>query len=220
MIQSLIDKQDNFEIVGAQIAAILATEVANQKALAIAGGKDPALWDLKIYSERANPWERYLNENPDKTPIVNVWYDTSNFDPTASDIVQRQKADAVYNIDCYGFGVDTDVPGGGHAPGDLDAALTLHRALRLVRNVLMASEYTYLSLRGLVWRRWARAAVSFQPPQGDQAAQSIAGARIAFEVGFSEFSPQYTGVELDLISVDVLRTEDGQIVVEADYDFT
>jgi len=75
MIPNLIDKQDSFEIIRDQIAAILSTEVASQMALAIAEAKEPNDWKMRIFIERSNPWEQWLN-NPteDKSPIVNVWY--------------------------------------------------------------------------------------------------------------------------------------------------
>lgn len=219
-IQTLIDKKDSFEAIRDQIAAILALEVASQKALATTAGKDPDLWDLRIYAERSNPWEQALNDTTDRTPIVNVWYDSSSFDPSASNVSERQKADGVFNIDCYGFGRSSDISGGGHTPGDKDAALEVQRALRLTRNIMMAAEYTYLGLRGLVWTRWPQSITVFQPQLDGNQAQQVVGARIALRVGFNEFSPQYAAETLELLSANVLRAEDGQIDAEADYDYT
>ena len=220
MITELIDKQDTFEIVRDQIAAILAINVANQMVLATAAAEDPALWEMLIFQERSNPWEQYLNDATFVTPIVNVWYDNSNFDPDGSNVVERQKSMSVYNIDCYGRGVSSSVRAAGHVPGDRDAAFTTHRALRLVRNILMAGEYTYLDLRGLVWQRWSQAITVFQPQADGVAVQNIVGARFELMVTFNEFSPQVIGEPLELLSSDVHRTEDGQIVINADYDYT
>ena len=62
MTLPLIDKQDSFEIVRDQIAAILKTEITSQIALATTAGKpNPDDWKLRIFSERANPWEQFLN---------------------------------------------------------------------------------------------------------------------------------------------------------------
>ena len=220
MIPELIDKQDTFEIVRDEIAAILKTEVVNQMALATAGAKDPDDWELRIFSERSNPWEQFLNEQADTSPLINIWYDNSNFDPSASNISERQKTEAIYNIDCYGYGKATDVAGGGHTPGDKEAAFEVQRALRLVRNILMAAEYTYLGLRGTVWSRWPQSVTVFQPQIDGRTAQQIVGARLAFKVVFNEFSPQVAENVLELVSTKVLRTEDGEIVIEADYDYT
>lgn len=215
-IETLIDKFDNSEIIRDQIAAILVTEVAAQKALASAAGKDPALWDLRVYTERSNPWERFLNDPTATTPVVNVWFDNSGFDQAGSTVVERQKTTATYNIDCYGFGVSKSAPG-GHAPGDREAAFEAQRALRLVRNILMAAQYTYLGLRGVVWQRWPQAITSFQPQIDAQQVQQVVAGRLAFRVTFNELSPQVVPQILELVSVDVIRAEDGEIVLEADY---
>ena len=220
MIAELIDKQDNSEIVRDQIAAILATEVANQQALATADGKDPADYKLRIYIERSNPWEAFLNDQTDRSPIVNVWFDSSNFDKGASNIVERQKTEATFNIDCIGFGMSEDVPGGGHKAGDKEAALEVQRAIRLVRNILMAAEYTYLGMQGVVWQRWPQSITSFQPQIDGRQIQQIVGARLAFNVVFNEFSPQVPAVTLELVSAEVSRSEDGEVIVNADYDYT
>lgn len=220
MIAELIDKQDNFEVVRDEIAAILVTEVASQMALATAGGKDPNDWKLRVYAERSNPWEALLNEQTDRSPIVNVWFDNSNFDPRASNSVERQKAEAVFNIDCYGYGMSQDVVGGGHKAGDQEAAIEVQRAIRLVRNILMAGEYTYLGLRGLVWSRWPQSVTIFQPNIDARQMQQIVGARLAFRVVFNEFSPQVQAETLELVSAKVSRSEDGAIVINADYDYT
>lgn len=220
MIENLIDKQDTFEIIRDQIAAILATETASQMALATAAGKDPLDWKMRIFTERSNPWEQWLNEQTDKSPIVNVWYDNSSFDPAVSNIVERQGTEAIFNIDCYGYGVSSDDGATGHIPGDREAALTVQKALRLTRNILMAAEYAYLGLRGTVWQRWPQSINIFQPPIDGRQAQQVVGARIAFRVKFNEFSPQFNLNVVELVSINVLRTEDGEIVAEADYDYT
>jgi len=220
MTLELIDKQDSFEIVRDQIGAILALEIASQQVLATAAAKDPEDWHIRVFEERSNPWEQFLNDDNDSIPIVNVWYDHSTFDPAGSNVVERQKATAIYNIDCYGRGVSTNIKGGGHNPGDKDGAFEVQRTLRLVRNILMAGEYTYLALQGLVWQRWSQTATVFQPQQDGAPTQNIVGARFELAVMFSEFSPQVAAETLEFLSVDVKRIEDGEIVVEADYDYT
>ena len=220
MINELIDKQDTFEIVRDQIAAILALEIANQQLLATAAAKDPADWKLRIFTERSNPWEQFLNDQDDASPLVNIWYDNSNFDQSSSNSIDRQKSDSVFNIDCYGYGKSADREAGGHNPGDREAAFEVQKALRLVRYILMAGEYLYLGLRGQVWTRWSQSITVFQPQLDGRQMQQIVGARIALRVGFNEFSPQVQTETLDLVSIDMKRAEDGEILVEADYDYT
>lgn len=219
MALELIDKQDTFEIIRDQIAAILTLEVVNQKALAVSAGKDPALWDLKIYIERANPFEAYQDDSPDVTPIVSVWFDNEQFDKSASNLVERQKGTGIFNIDVYAVGV-SQTDGSGHKPGDREAALNAQRAIRLVRNILMSGENTYLQLtRQTAWDRIPQAVTLFQPTIGEQPVQNIMGARLALSVSYNEFSPQVSGDIMELLSVDIKRTEDGEIVAEADYEY-
>ena len=222
MIPTLIDKQDTFEIVRDQIAAILALEIANQQTLAIAAAKDPKDWKLRIYTERSNPWEQFLNiENEtDRSPLVNVWFDNTSFDDKASNVMERQRSDAIFNIDCYGCGVSSNEITGGHNPGDKEAAFEVQKAVRLVRNILMAAEYTYLGLRGTVWKRMPQSVTVFQPQIEGRFVQHIVGARIAFSVSFSEFSPQVQPETLEYLSAIINRAEDGEIVINADYDYT
>jgi len=219
-IATLIDKQDTVEIVRDQIAAILAVEAAAQMVLATAAGEDPELWKLRVFQERAKPWENFPSKTQDRSPVVNVWWDSCTFDMSASNIVERQKTSASINIDCYGYGKSADDPTGGHIAGDRNAAEVAQRAVRLVRNILMAAEYTYLGLRGVVWRRFIDNISIFQPQQDNDNVHHIVGARLSFRVEFNEYSPQVEPVVLELLSVDVKRTEDNEIVVEADYDYT
>lgn len=223
MITTLIDKQDNFEIVRDKIAQILANETVNQQALAVTAGKDPDDWKLQVYSERSNPWEKWLNVNndspADKSPIVNVWLDNSNFDESGSDVVKRQKSETIYNIDCYGLGISTDETI-GHTPGDMQASFEAQRATRLVRNILMAAQYVYLDMRGLVWQRWPQSVTSFQPQIDARNVQHVHAVRLALRVRFNEESPQVEPAVLEFVAVDIKRKSDGQIIAQAHYDYT
>jgi len=218
MLEKLIDKFDGFEIIRDQIAAIIKTESVNQEALAVAAGKDPELWKLRVFTERSNPWEEWLNNVTDKSPIINVWFDNSNFNRAAGNVVERQTSDTIYNIDCLGLGVSKD-DGGGHIPGDREAIFVVQRAIRLVRNILMAAENTYLQLRGTVGSRWPQSIVAFQPELNGRQGQQVAGARIRLEVAFNEFSPQFEGAPFESILATVKQTDSGEILMEAEYDF-
>lgn len=217
-IATLIDKQDTFEIVRDQIAAILITETLAQQALATAAAKDPNLWKFRVFSERSNPWEEYLNDEPDTSPLVNVWYDSTSFDGMASNVVERQKGEGLFNIDCYAYGISqSDVT--GHKPGDEEAALTLHRAIRLVRNILMAADYTYLGLQKTVWKRWPQAINVYQPQQGNEPVENVIAARIQLRVDFNEFSPQIAGNAIEYLANTVTRAGTGEVFILADYTY-
>ena len=123
-----------------------------------------------------------------------------------------------FNIDCYGAALNQDTDT-GHAPADKNAALQSHKALRLVRNILMASTNTYLQLRTVVGERMASSITSFQPEISNRNALAVVGSRLVLSVKYLEFSPQYEGPELELINVKANRAEDGQLLAEKDINF-
>lgn len=214
-VQFLIDKRDNSEIIRDQIAAILVLNVAAQMAFATGEGKDPEAWRLRVYQERSNPWE---NASDEVAPVVNVWFESSAVNLQASDTVERQTYSGVFNVDVYGFGTSKS-NGAGHVPGDQIAAEEAQRGVRLARNVLMASMYTYLGLRGTVARRMVDAITIFQPKQ-EANATHVVGARLSLRVDFLEYSPQYVGQPLEVLNAKIYAAEDGQLLIEAQYDHT
>lgn len=224
-ITELIDRLDNFEIVRDQIAAILLVEQESQQALAVAAGKDPEKWRLRIYSERSNPWEMFRDpgaEGYDPAPVVNVTFDNETFDMSTGNTVERQKATGTFHIDCYAQGVAAnDTNGIGHQVGDEDAAREAQRVARLVRSILMAGAYTYLGFprkpNAVVWRRWTQSLTVFHPQSGEQVIEHVVAARVVLQVEFNEFSPQVQGQLLELVSASVRRAETGELLLVADY---
>lgn len=208
----LIDKQDNFEIVRDQIAAILKIELEHQKELS---GQDQP----RVFVERANPWGDFIDAERAVQPLINVWFGGASYDGASSNVVERQRCDATYNIDCYGYGVSVDDGNtvGGHVPGDQGAALEAQRTTRLVRNILMAGAYTYLGLRGVVWKRWPQSLQVFQPEVDGRTAQRVAVCRLSLAVSFNELSPQVAGETLETLSVQVFRAATGELYLRADY---
>ena len=222
MITTLINSPDNFERIRDQIVQLLADEVANQMTLATAAGQDPELWRFRVYAERFNIWEQWLNQSDDAVPIVNVWFDNSSFDEASSNISERQKATATFNIDCYGFAVAREDSSGGFIAADEQSARNLQRVVRLVRNILMAAGNTYLGFprkNSFLWKRWIQSITEYQPQLDDRAIQQVTAARIAFNVMFNEFSPQAQPVDLEELSVTLNRAEDGRVLALCEYDY-
>lgn len=226
LINTLIDKNDTFEVVRDQIAMLLKTNVAEQMVLAAAALKDPALWDLRIFLERANPFEEFLQDEPANTsPIVNIWYDTQGFDRRKGNVTNRQQSDTTFNIDVYGYGVSAS-DGTGHKAGDKVSALEAQRGVRLVRNILMADINTYLQLpRGNVEGggfagRWIDNIQSFQPEIDERPVANVRALRISFSTSFNEFSPQQVNAILTSIGLAVYRKETGEIYFTKEIDLT
>lgn len=223
----LIDKFDNFEVVDLQIAAILAQETIDQQALALAAAEDPDLWRFDVFSEKMNPFEVFQDDK-EAFPVVNVWYDSSNFNPKDGDPVTRQKDDATYNIDVYAAAPATDDPTGGHNPVDQSSVLALHRIVRLVRNIIMHPDNTYLQLTqtvgsrtgNLVGRRWIQSKEVFQPQIGDRPVQGVIACRIVLSVSFPEIPVNASFDTIEVIGITAKRAVDGKVILEADFDTT
>ena len=217
VLSSLIDKQDASEVVRDRIGELLILNFAEQAQLATAAGEDPNLFAARVFLERANPFEEWLNDpapGEARRPIVNIMYDSSSYDEAGSNTVERQKATHTYNIDCYGYAVSADVDGGGHLPGDLLATLAVQRCMRLVRNILMAGENTYLQLRGTVWKRWPQSISMFQPALDGRTVQQVIACRMAFDVTCNEYAPQVDGPALELIGYKVFRAGTGELLID------
>jgi hypothetical protein len=218
-ITTLIEARDGFEVLRDEIAAIIAVESAEQEVLAATAGKDPKLWRLRVYTERASPWAAFeptSDDAPvDDTPVVNVWFDSANYDRSGSNIFERQKTTGTFHVDCYGYGIAVD-RGTSHAPGDEAAALASQRAARLVRNILMAAHWHKLGQPSFVWERWVASIQAIAPQRDNAQAEHVWAVRLALEVTFNEFSPQHVPEELELISTQVSRDGDGMILVTVD----
>jgi hypothetical protein len=211
LITELIDKRDNFEIIRDQIAAILALELDNQHTLS-GGQLQPS-----VFIERSMPWGMFLEGAPITQPVINVWFDTSTFDESTSNVVERQKCAAVFNVDWYGFAVSQDDTAGGHVPADEQAARETQPTLRLARKKQIGGPNTNIGQRGLVWKRVPLTMNMFQAQIDNRAAQRIVGARLALQVHFNEFAPQIEGVPLEQLTITFFRKETGQILVAAEY---
>lgn len=227
LITSLIpDVGDRFELIRDEIAAIIAIESEHQQVLAAAQtpSLDPAPWELRVFTERTIPWAAFIDapdsDSPDFTPIVNVAFDNASIIMAGSNLVERQKVEGVYNIDCYAFGASGD-DGDGQALGDERAARAAHGAARLVRRIVMAGAYNYLGtgFRKIVARRWVQTITSFQPQELDRShsIQRVQATRLAMHVEFAETSPQVEGQPLELIHFTAKHAVTGQIYFTAKF---
>jgi hypothetical protein len=206
---------DGFEIVRDRIAEILALETASQQALAAAAGYDPDDWKFLVYAERIDPWELY-RDGADKTPIVNVWYDSSTFDKPTSNSITRQAAKSQYNVDCYTW-APSRATVDGHAPGDESSAKGVHKVGRLIRRFLMHPKYRRLGFSNdgePVWSRWVSDLTPFQPQSGNPAVQNVMGLRVALEVHHNETIDLEEPPTLELINIKVYHEPDGLVRAE------
>jgi hypothetical protein len=220
MITSLINKQDNFEIVRNQIAAILAAEFASQMSLAEDDDLGPTPWDVDVFIESTNAFEIMRSDDSDPNayvkPLVNVIWLSSTFDKGRGDPTKQQIAHGKFAIECYASSQGGDDGSTGHLPADVEAQKNVQQVARLVRNILMSPEYAYLGMRKTVESRWVNSVNSHLPKAENEQVRRVSAITIDFSVAFVEFSPQYEPENLELIHITVSDT--GQVLVEAEFD--
>lgn len=223
LISTLIDKQDNFEIIRDKIADILKTETASQQALASAAGKtDPDLWKLRVFLERSNAWEQWITiaDDTDLSPLVTVEFDSTRTDERSSNTTKSQVKEGVYNLDCFAVGISENDAASGHTPGDREATLNAHRALRLVRNIIMADIHTYLKLRPMVGKRMEQSSMAFRPEFNNEAVQHIVGARLTLMVRFIEETNAQSYDILEIVNITTKRAETGEVLFISEFDYS
>ena len=222
-IAGLINKQDTIEIVREAVSNILVAEVASQVSLAAAALEDTRLWTLRVFEERENPWTEFVVSAQSATasinipPIINVRMDTADVDMRASDPVERQTYNGRITLDCYGYGVSEE-SGAGHLPADKQAVDAAWRAAKLVRNILMAGEYTYLGMRGIVSRRMVSSIQSYRVDAPEPGSFKLGLVRLALDVRYWETSEQVPVDVIGGVDIEIQRLADGLVLASLSYD--
>jgi hypothetical protein len=226
-ISTLIDSQDNVEVIRNQIASILALEESNQKTLALANNKNPNNWKFSVYTERNRLWEILSNvdgsENSE-APLVNISYDTSLYDNKNSDLIYRRRVKSVYYIDCYAH--KNRMP---NMTGDEATSKEAERIARLVRNIIMSAHYYQLALgyrelgtgNNIVFQRNIIKQEKLLPTDREgQVFENVTLARLTLEVDHDETSPQVELRDLDLLFFQCTKADDGRVYFEIESDLT
>lgn len=226
-LQELIDLEspDNLERVRDRIAEILLTEQESQQAKALALGKGPELWALRLFVEASNCWGMFQATNEgetdaegiDETPIVNVCFDRTEYDRKRSAPTTRQQADATYYIDIYATAT-TRESSDGHEPGDRAARIRVQQTYGYIRRILMAGPNANLQMVKVVGDHWPQAFEMFWPDKADLDkghTENVACGRVKLDVSFLEFAPEYVGQPLTELFVGVKRKETGELYFNA-----
>lgn len=212
----LSDAPDNFERVRDVIAVLLSTNAAEQRRLAALEGRSPVEWDIRVFTERNNPWGFFQSDTDYPVAAVNVWYEASRFDRSVSTIAGRQATDVMYNIDVVGYGV-SEQNAIGHVPGDEAAAKATQKAARFLRAVLDSPINYKLGLGNGIVSRWVESIQMSEPPQGIKSAVQISAARIRLAVQMFEYAPNAPENTLNDLRITVVRDNDGAVLAESRY---
>lgn len=206
LVNTLLKNQDNAELIRDRIVLILASELANQYALALAYTPEPEEdfnaedYKITVYMESLRPMDQM------DLPAVNVQLLASNKDERPGSTVGNQKNKIHFAIDCTARG---KMDG---AADDADATVRCWFVSRLVRSILMAGEDTYLGLRGIVQKREVISRTTGDLQNINESAAVISVCRILFDVDTYEGSPQAAYQSFEGMSFKV-ETADGRIIL-------
>jgi hypothetical protein len=212
LVNYLITKKDNAEIIRDRIALILTAELAHQYELALDHTPepdeqfDPEDYHIGVYMENQRPWD--IKD----FPAVNIQLLSTAKDEKPGSTVGKQKNKIHFAIDCYARGKIVDSETGEPVPDDSNATLSAWFVGRLVRNILMAGEDTYLGLRGLVQKREVSARNTGVLENLSESAAAVSVCRILFDVDSYEDSPQASYESLDGMEFKI-QTADGRIIL-------
>lgn len=208
-INFLLAEADNIELIRNQIAGILKIETENQYSLAAEQGvEDLRDFRIGVFVERARPWDLTGNsEIKNPFPLINV--SLSGYNGEAGSAQSEKKYKATFYIDCYGCG------NLNNTRGDDDSLATIRawKTARIARNILMSSYYTYLGLRGTVFKRSILSIQTGNPSNMPESAVAVTTCRISFVVDFSEKSPQEEGVLFEGLTFKSL-SDNGEILID------
>jgi hypothetical protein len=179
--------------------------------LAVAASEDPEPYRFRVFIERSNPWDVFIDDDDDKAPIVNVYYQTTFFDKASSNLVTKQTGISRFHVDIFAVAT-TEETQTGQALGDEHAAKKCQAVARLIRNILMHDDNVQLGLDSVVRYRWIENITSFLSADSNPGARQIRGVRIVVEVGHIETVSQIDEEICDEIRITIRYEKTGQVV--------
>lgn len=194
IIDFLLDAPDNVEIIRDQISKILVLELKNQHQLAVAA-EDPDVsdYDVDVFVENDEPLQFLQEEN--SFSHVNIMLQNTVCEKGSTNIDMRKML-ATFFIDCCIIQKDFT---------RRESVLKSWKLGRLVRNILSAGDYTYLKLPKTVGSK----IITKMETIISSELIEMCVCRVELVVGYSEFSPQTGGPNLERISV-VASNESGR----------
>jgi hypothetical protein len=192
-ITVLIKNPDSIEIIRDQVSAILKIECAAQYKMATdQGAADAADYRIGIWKEKTRPWQ--ITEDAEKKnpfPLVNVSLMGFHADTPPGPVIGQKKYVGEIYLDCYASGeFDSE-----DQSDDTDSAVKAWKIGRIVRNIILREQYSYLGLRGIVRDFRITEVKTGDPRNNENSAQSVTICRLVLSFNYYEDSPQVETVE-------------------------
>lgn len=212
MINVLIDKKDNFELIKYKIASIIKSELENQKKLAREISEDKAKnYDIKVFIDKVNPLSIYSESQTQnekgQLPIVNITFDGDDLTLEGSSNIGQQKVRGTYYIDCYAF---KNKKAGKE--GDEEVSREADRIGTIIRNILMFDNYIVLDMQGIVVRRYVTKREKMI--NQNSSAENVSAMRLIFEVEYFEESVRNQTYTLEEIFGQCILAQTSEILFE------
>lgn len=212
MINVLIDKKDNFELIKYKIASIIKSELENQKKLAREISEDKAKnYDIKVFIDKVNPLSIYSESQTQnekgQLPIVNITFDGDDLTLDGSSNIGQQKVRGTYYIDCYAF---KNKKAGKE--GDEEVSREADRIGTIIRNILMFDNYIVLDMQGIVVRRYVTKREKMI--NQNSSAENVSAMRLIFEVEYFEESVRNQTYTLEEIFGQCILAQTSEILFE------
>ena len=212
MINVLIDKKDNFELIKYKIASILKSELENQKNLAKAISEDKAKdYDMKIFIDKVNPLSIYsearTQNEKGQLPIVNITFDGDDLTLEGSGNIGQQKVRGTYYIDCYAF---KNKKTGEEA--DEEVSREADRIGTIIRNILMFDGYITLDMQRVVVRRYVTKREKMI--NQNSSAENVSAMRLIFEVEYLEESVRNQTYTLEEVFGQCILAQTSEVLFE------
>ena len=212
MINVLIDKKDNFELIKYKIASILKSELENQKNLAKAISEDKAKdYDMKIFIDKVNPLSIYsearTQNEKGQLPIVNITFDGDDLTLEGSSNIGQQKVRGTYYIDCYAF---KNKKTGEEA--DEEVSREADRIGTIIRNILMFDGYITLDMQRVVVRRYVTKREKMI--NQNSSAENVSAMRLIFEVEYLEESVRNQTYTLEEVFGQCILAQTSEVLFE------
>lgn len=203
-INFLINKNDNFETIRDEIAAIIALEQAEQKILSASSPiSDTTYFNFDLYCEKINPENMIDIDGNNNEPIVNVSYVQSTLQN--GNISGRAKYLSEYNIDIYACdSVIVDDENNIIMQSDEVTARRVQRIAKIIRNIIFNNEYAVLNLNGIVASRKIQSIQMFVP-NNENTASNISACRIVLQVEHIETTDENIYNSIEMIQTRCLR---------------
>jgi hypothetical protein len=216
MIGYLIEPDLNIKRVRDRLVEILLIERESQKSKAQVAGRNPLLYDFRVFGQQRDPIDCYAhapqNGTPDALPIVNIAVIGETLSEKAPKRELISPYAAEYLVTVFGYGTAQSETVGHSSAADV-ALAEAERTIGLVRAILLAGDYRWplKDDRKHIRSRWVKSLTYDAPTIDEGTTFAVQTINMSLMVDLDEVVRQVDGIELELVTVNVRREDNGEL---------